>query len=185
MRVGAGAFSRLGEYPYSRPGKLFGMDKVRFGRALGYGARHAAKALTEAAKAASTPSTSQPSAASGSTSTARMPTLQEAASRVTEANQAVHQAKARVRGSAVTAGRSALAPVRRAGSVLWLELTGTVFAVFALFFAEGLWKLRDGFHQPFSSNEAHKFYLYLVVLLAFVYFAVSSFIRARRREKRP
>src|ERR1700723_2466178 len=36
------------------------MDRVRFGRALGYGARHAAKTLLQAADAASTPSPARP-----------------------------------------------------------------------------------------------------------------------------
>src|SRR6202789_1885492 len=45
------------------------MDRVRFGRALGYGARHAAKTLMQAADAASTPSTARTEAGAGATQT--------------------------------------------------------------------------------------------------------------------
>ena len=76
----------------------------------------------------------------------RLPTLEEASSRVMEAHRAVTQAKGRVRSQAASAGRSMLAPVRRAGGVLWLEMTGSVFALFALFLAPGVWKLRAAVH---------------------------------------
>ena len=174
------------------------MDRGRLGRGLGYGARHAARTLAEAAKAASAPSPaersrasqvsearaqSQPQPTAGQS--ARLPTLEEAGARVMEAHRAVTEAKGRVRTQAAGAGRSMLAPVRKAGGVLWLEMTGSVFALFALFLAPGVWKLRAAVHASPSSSEAQKFYLYLVMLALFVYFAVSSFARAHRRSRRP
>ena len=102
-----------------------------------------------------------------------------------EAQHAVREAKGRVRSEATNAGRSMLAPVRRAGGVLWLEMTGSAFALFAVFLAPGMWKLRAALHASPSSTEAHKFYLYLLVLVLFTYFAVSSFVRAHRRGKQP
>ena len=85
----------------------------------------------------------------------------------------------------MNAGRSMLGPVRRAGGVLWMEMTGSAFALFALFLAPGLWKLRGAVHAAPTSAEARKFYLYLAILLLFTYFAFSSFVRAHRRGKRP
>lgn len=180
------------------------MDTVRFGRALGYGTRQAARALVEAAKAAAAPSpgdrpgtsavrTHQPSGQqpprqAGEASDA-LPTLREAGSSLLKAHQAVSEAQAgiktRARTEAVNAGRSMLSPVKRAGGILWLEMTGCAFSLFALFLAPGLWKLRSALHAAPSSPEAEKFYLYFLVLVLFTYFAISSFVRAHRRGKRP
>ncbi len=102
-----------------------------------------------------------------------------------EAQRAFAEGKGRVRTQATSAGRTALSPVRRAGGVLWLEMTGTAFALFTVFLAPGLWKLRGAIHAPLTSGEAQKFYLYLLMLVLFTYFAVSSFVRAHRRGKRP
>ena len=176
-----------------QPDYTEGMDRVRFGRALGYGARHAARTLVDAAKAASTPSpaergkagTPAPQSKGSPTPEAPFPFLQEAGSRMVEAQRAIAENKGRARVEAVHASRSMLTPVRRAGGILWLEMTGTAFSLFTVFLAPGLWKLRAAVHAPFFSTEAHKFYLYLLMLILFTYFAVSSFVRAHRRGKRP
>ena len=175
------------------------MDRVRFGRALGYGARHAAKTLAAAARAASAPSSAPTASARTQTSPPEfqnaIPTRQRAESpvgdairdagaSVLEAQRAYTQATQRTRAGAANAGRSLLAPVKRAGGVLWLEMTGSIFALFALFLAPGVWKLRDALHAPLSSSQAHKFYGYMLIFAVFVYFAVSSFVRANRRGKR-
>ena len=81
-------------------------------------------------------------------------------------------------------GRSVLAPIRTFSSVIWLQVTGTFFAVFAAFMGEGVWKLRANFKAPVSSPEAHKVYFHLIVFLGFAYFTVSNFVRAYLRERR-
>jgi hypothetical protein len=68
--------------------------------------------------------------------------------------------------------------------VLWLEVTGTFFAVLAAFLSQGLWKQRGAVHLPLDSAEAGKYYLHIAAFGVFLYFAVSSFVRARRRGRR-
>jgi len=156
--------------------RLEGMDRVRLGRALGYGARHAGKALVDALDAATTPappgtaSRSRP-AGEGTTRTAE---------RAAEIHQSVVGAGTQARGI----GKSFWTPLKTFSSVIWLQVTGTFFTVFALLMGEGVWKLRDSFHAPLNSPEAHKVYFYLAVFLGFAYFAVSNFVRASLRERR-
>jgi hypothetical protein len=142
------------------------MDKVRFGRALGKGTRDAAKSLWEAADAAASPSPRPRPAA------AQAPPRPQVSTRANTAK------------AARTAGKSMLAPVKKFSSVLWLEVTGTFFALIALFLAQGVWRLRTSARAPLNTPEAHKFYAYAVIFLLFAWFAVSSFLRARHRGRR-
>jgi hypothetical protein len=103
---------------------------------------------------------------------------------VVQAHRTVHAAKAEVRKQGWAAGKSALAPLRTFSSVLWLQVTGTFFAVFAVFLGGGVWRLRGDFVAPVTSPEAHKAYFYLLVFLVFAYFAVSNFVRASLRERK-
>ena len=77
-----------------------------------------------------------------------------------------------------------LTPVKRFSSVLWLEVTGTFFALFALFLGQGVWRLHNSFKASPTSSEAHKAYFYLAMFLVFAYFSISSFVRANRRQRR-
>jgi hypothetical protein len=105
-----------------------------------------------------------------------------------EAHRSVQQAKSQVRGAVTNAakvgGKSMFAPVARFSGVLWLEVTGTFFALIALFVGQGAWQLRRGFRLPPTAHDAQKLYLHTAIFLLFAYFAVSSFVRARRRERR-
>jgi hypothetical protein len=140
------------------------MDRVRFGRALGYGARHAAKTLMQAADAASTPSQAR-----------------------TEARAAHAIQPQRVASTAKHAsrlGRSVWSPLAKFSSVVWLQVTGLFFALLALFLGQGAWKERAALRLPPGSHEALRFYVMAAAFLAFAYFAVSNFVRAARRERR-
>jgi len=160
------------------------MDRVRLGRALGYGARHAAKTLSSAVDAATSPS---PTPTRRPAQPASTVTPASALGAVAEAYRTVEGAKRQVRNTAkrqaVSAGRSMFAPIKAFSSVLWLQVTGTFFALFAAFMGEGVWKLRANFDAPLSSPDAHKLYFHLIVFLAFAYFTVSNFVRASRRER--
>jgi hypothetical protein len=135
------------------------MDRVKLGRALGYGARHAAKAAMQAVDAATTPAASGP------------------VKRVVAAAPVVQR-------EAKRAGRSFFAPLKQFTSVIWLQVTGTFFALFAVVIGEGAWRLRGALAGGLRSAEAEKFWLYAGLCAVFVYFAVSSFVRAGRRERR-
>jgi hypothetical protein len=163
------------------------MDKVRFGRALGYGARHAAKALKQAVDAATTPSASS-SKTPSATSEQRQPadvrqTVAEAGRTVLQAHQTVQNTKAQLRGAAKMAGKSALAPVAKFSSVLWLEVTGTFFALVAAAMCEAVWKLRGAWAQPATSNDRIKLYFCATLAALFLYFTISNFVRAARRQR--
>ncbi len=95
----------------------------------------------------------------------------------------MQQTKSQVRNAARMAGKSALAPVAKFSSVLWLEVTGTFFGLVALVMGQAVWKQRANFHLAPSAHEAQKVYAYLAIFLVFVYFAVSSFVRASRRQR--
>lgn len=151
------------------------MDRVRFGRALGYGARHAAKSLLKAADAAS------------ATNPSRAPsrvTAQPQISRVVERVVETQRRVATTKTNARTLGRSVWSPLARFSGVLWLQVTGTFFTLLALFLSDGLWKQRGAVRLPIHSHAAEMFYLQLAACMVFAYFAISNFVRAHLRDRR-
>ena len=150
------------------------MDRVRFGRALGYGARHAAKTLMKAADAATTPSPTQPG------------TSREPAARVDRVAEKVAQTQRTVAATKQHAGRlgrSVWTPLARFSSVVWLQVTGLLFALIAMFLAQGAWKERAAWRLPLGSHAATKFWLLALAFAAFAYFSVSNFVRAWLRDR--
>jgi hypothetical protein len=80
-------------------------------------------------------------------------------------------------------GRPFLAPFARAGHVLWLEVMGSFFALFAAIFISYVYRYRAGLTT--ADADAHRHLLFSAGgALVFGYFTVTSFMRARRREKR-
>lgn len=69
-------------------------------------------------------------------------------------------------------------PFARIGHILWLEVIGSIFLLFALFFALNLWQLRASYA---TGAEHPKFLLIAGVLILFLYLGLSSFWRARRK----
>ena len=148
------------------------MEPKRFGRKLGIGVRVASRMAKERAakSAAASPSTS---AAAAATQTApRIPppparNYAEPARRVGEGSRRF--------------GKALWGPLAHISGTLWLEITGLFFALFAVFFGQNAWRTRaSALHGP---EHAH-FALYSVVTLIFLYFCVSSFVKARRRGRR-
>lgn len=158
------------------------MDRVRFGRALGYGARHAAKTFVQAVDAASAPAPASRSApgrppthpATAQTSRAAQPPKPSAPPRTANPKQTVAAARQQAKGSFV-------APIAKFSGTLWLQVTGCFFALVALTMASAAWRARAAFHAPPSSHAALKLYAYIAVFVVFAYFAISSFVRAERR----
>ena len=151
------------------------MDRVKFGRALGYGTRHAAKALMQAADAANSPSPT-PSRPAGPPRSVVTPPGAQASSgarRIPDA-QTVRAASRQAKSSLVT-------PVVRFSSVVWLQVTGVFFALVAFTMGTAAWRARTGFHAAANSHDAIKAYAYVAVCVLFTYFTVSSFVRASRR----
>jgi hypothetical protein len=149
-----------------------GMDKVRFGRALGYGARHAAKAVYQAVDAAR---------AEGA---AAKPVVERPAARM-EAPRAAATVKPQdVARHAKGLGKSVWTPVARFSGVLWLQVTGSVYAVIALAMGQAVWMRRADLRGPVHAAGPERAYLLAAIFVLFGYFAVSSFVRAARMEKR-
>ena len=144
------------------------MDKVKLGRALGYGARHAAKTMVQAVDAATCPDPR-----------VRKPTG-ETVSQVVGVAQQVHRA----RHEATKQAKSAvMAPVRKFSSVVWLQVTGCFFALFAVTMAGAIVKHRSEFALGWQTEAGRNVYFYMAALVVFVYFSVSNFVRARKRER--
>jgi hypothetical protein len=72
---------------------------------------------------------------------------------------------------------NSVGPFARAGRALWLEIAGLFFALFALFFAQNVYRLRSDYAH---GSEHEHFVIYCVLLVIFAYFSASSFVRARR-----
>jgi hypothetical protein len=176
------------------------MDRVRFGRALGYGARAAAKTLVTAVDAATaenpTPRRTPPAVATppvrvrapqarsqtgpGAWAAPVRPVAQavQSAGRIVAQGQAASKA---VRRERKRFGQAMLEPFVRLSGVLGLELAGVFFGIFALCGLAAVWKLRGDWR---ASSPEHAHLLGAAAMMGlFGYFCVSSFLRARRREK--
>ncbi|MGC9293276.1 MAG: hypothetical protein ACP5EP_11250 [Acidobacteriaceae bacterium] len=137
------------------------MDHVSLGRKLGRGARLAAERLQGQAQAM-----------------ARQ-TVMTAQTAQKNAPQYIAQGHA-VAAGGKQLGRTFWKRLAHAGRMLWHEVTGTFFALFALFFAQGLWRVRVAWR---NGPEHRHFLLYLVLAVLFTYFTVSSFWRSRRAPR--
>jgi hypothetical protein len=152
------------------------MEPNRLGRVLGISARIAAKKIGERTAQAGQ-SVPSPAAAQAA---GRAAAAQIGATRK-EAEQAARGAADSGRRLARGAGRfsSALVkPFAHAGGILALEVFGVFFAVFAFSFLAHAWQAAKvtGWHERHA--EA-----YLGVGLLFLWFAVSSFWRAKRKQR--
>ena len=177
------------------------MDSVRFGRALGFGARSAAKALITAVDAASSPNpstppqpaakpTPQPAAPQAATVQPSAPSrpvqaaARTAARATVQVQRNVRQARTGVAQGGKRFGTSVWRPFVKLSGVLWLEMTGSFFALFALFAAQSTWAHRADLHQTALNHTAHQHFLVSCgATLVFLYFSVTSFLKARRRSR--
>jgi hypothetical protein len=142
------------------------MEPESLGRKLGIGVRVAARMVGErATQAAQSSQTQAPQLAQA--------TLKKTTN-VAEKTRAVTRASKRF-------GEAIWGPVAHVGGVLWLEITGLFFALFTLFFAQNVYRLRYALH---SGADHQRFLVYAALTLIFAYFTISSFYRARRKERR-
>src|ERR1700743_29412 len=125
------------------------MDRVRLGRALGTGARAAAKTLISAAEAAAAPS---PSASATAPQPASRP-----AERTPErpiASRVQVPAPKLVKDQARNLKRSVWSPFAKFSTVLWLEVTGVFFLLFALITGQQVWKWHAAIRLPPGNRGA-------------------------------
>jgi hypothetical protein len=119
------------------------MDRVRFGRALGIGARHAVKTLVTAVDAATAENPAARSTAAGTKAAPSAaspqprvsPPPSRPASAVQTAAKTVAQAREvhkGIRRGGRRFGEAIWSPFVRLSGVLWLEVSGVFFGIFAL-----------------------------------------------------
>ena len=178
------------------------MDAVRFGRALGFGARQAAKTLVTAVDAATAEDPRKPSAPRtssapvavvqpepservphpGAQTTGQVrPTVIKAARTVAQTVVKGQETKQALQRGRKRFGQAAMEPVVRLSGVLGLEVAGVFFGIFALGGVSAAWRLRANWRV---SGPGHTQLLgALGMILVFGYFCISSFVRARRRER--
>lgn len=95
--------------------------------------------------------------------------------------QARQAGKGVVRGSR-RFGEAVWGPLAKISGVLWLEITGSFFGIFALFAAQAAWSHRADLRSNGLNHEAHMhLFVFLGMALLFGYFCISSFVRAYRR----
>ena len=86
-----------------------------------------------------------------------------------------------VRGG-VAAAKSVGKATARVTRILWLEVTGFFFAIFALMGVGAAWRQWDKIRAGQSSAPMSHVEVALAFSAMFVYFSVSSFWRARRES---
>lgn len=181
-------------------GYTLSMDSVRFGRALGFGARAAAKTLLTAVDAATAPNPSaaaraEPSAEAPGTQTAASASTTAAVGKVEASGVRLGQQAARTTAQVRETGRGLKEGSKRFGEAvwgpfvklsgaLWLELTGVFFGIFAVFAGSGAWKMRAALYgTPANHDVRARFLISVAMAVLFAYFCVSSFARANRRSR--
>ncbi len=155
------------------------MDRVRFGRALGQGTREAARALLQAADAATAPNpnpSTPPSAPRPEPSVPRV---------AAQTRHKVQTTQAGVKAGSRNFVQATMAPVKRASGILWLEVTGTLFALVAFTGAIEVWRFRAAVHPsgPNGVADHRNLLLAVAIFLFFGFCTVSSFVRASRKSR--
>ena len=146
------------------------------GRKLGIGLRLVARAVQQrAAEATAAPPPSNPTNAQAAYSAQ---SANAAASRA--ASQAKLNAKAVARGTK-RFGEALWGPMAHTGGVLWLEITGLFFALFAVYFGQSVFRMR---HDYAAGPEHTHFLIFSALTVVFAWFTVSSFYKARQKEKK-
>jgi hypothetical protein len=146
------------------------MEPNRFGRKLGIGVRIASRMAKERAAKSSAASATQATTPPRYTT----PTPPRPKKNFAEPARRVGEGTRRF-------GQAFFGPLKNVGGALWLEITGFFFALFAVFFGQNAWRLRAAALR--GPEHAH-FLLYSAVTLVFLYFSVSSFIKAAQRGRR-
>jgi hypothetical protein len=149
-----------------------GMKPHSIGRTLGIGLRVAGRIAGQRVAASTEAAANAPAASGAEVDAAANPSVQ---------NRAAGQNARGVgqdRKNVAQGLGGFLHPFRRAGGIVWLEVTGVFFALFVIVFARALWMYRASYTQ---GPDHEKFVISVPLLLVFLYLSASSFWRARRR----
>jgi hypothetical protein len=150
------------------------------GRALGIGVRVAGRIAGQRIAASAQSAASAPNNANRSANRVEINSVSAQSTVAASTIRAQSQAQTASRIAAQTSRglRSGISgflrPFRRVGGIVWLEVTGSFFLLFAAVFALRLWQNWSGI-----SGISRDFAIGAAVV--FLYLGVSSFWRARRR----
>jgi hypothetical protein len=147
------------------------MEPKKVGRTLGIGVRVASNMLRDRVEKASAARSAPVEAGNG----------RPAAPPQARASIKLDSRVAGAKRGAKAFGQAFLGPFTHAGSILWLEITGLFFALFAVFFVQSVYRVRTNWWQ--GPEHAH-LVLYAALAVGFGWFSVSSFLRAYRKGKR-
>jgi hypothetical protein len=147
------------------------MEPKKVGRTLGIGVRVASNMVRERVERAAAANSGPVEAGNG----------RPAAPPQARAGIKIDSKVADAKRGAKAFGQAFLGPFTHAGSILWLEITGLFFALFALFFVQSVYRVRTAWWQ--GPEHAHLL-LYAALAVGFAWFSGSSFIRAYRKSKR-
>jgi hypothetical protein len=141
------------------------MKAERIGRVLGIGLRVAGRLAEQQLNTPSRPNTAQ-SAASAAVAAQKLVSPQA----VQNAGKAARSASRGLSG--------VFKPFRRAGGILWFQITGSFYLLFSLAFAGYLWKQRT----DWAVGQNHlKLMIEAAMALIFLYLGTSAFWRAGQR----
>jgi hypothetical protein len=164
------------------------MEPEKLGRSLGIGVRVAGRMLRDRANQMSQPAPPPPQNPPQRNVSTEPPRQRQKTSRTESSVSGLHQATrkaAKVSGKAARGakrfGEAIWGPLLHAGGLLWLEITGLFFALFALFFGQNMYRVRGAWRG--GPEHAHLL-LYAALTAVFIWFSVSSFLRAHRKSKR-
>ncbi|MGC1781121.1 MAG: hypothetical protein WA708_01220 [Acidobacteriaceae bacterium] len=154
------------------------MEYVNLGRKLGIGTRVAAKILRNRAQNAASPARNKTSA-TPVPATHRQQTASPAKAQPTRNRTDTRTVARNLTRGAVRGGQGFWRPFARIVHALWHEITGVFFGLFALFFIQNTWRVRDAWR---SGPEHRHFVVYLILALVFAYFSITAFVTSRRHK---
>ncbi len=153
---------------------------VNLGRKLGIGTRIAAKMLRERTQGGPAVAAGASSGTAGKPVPQRAPAPQVKTAQQTDARTTTRNVTRGLAQGSKGFGRGFWQPFARAIRALWHEVTGVFFGIFALFFAQNMWRVRGAWK---SGAEHRHFEVYLIFLLVFGYFSVAAFASSRRSSQ--
>lgn len=154
------------------------MQPNRLGRILGIGTRVAAEKLREGT-ARAVAATQRPGATETVRATATPATTTTPPGPVVPASAVLAEGRRRFARGTGRFGASLWQPFAHASGILWLQITGLFFVFFALGFSLHCWQI-----YRVAAWRDHHLPLYLFFAVVFAWFAVTSFWRAGRKQKR-
>lgn len=156
------------------------MNPNEFGRRLGIGLRVAGRIAQNRAQERAQQNTAQGQSSNHPISQPQG-VVESPGTRFAANAREIREMKEKTHKYTRAAGRGVggfLRPFGRIGGILWLQVTGFFFGLFALFFAQDLWRTRLSYA---AGSQHQRFLIAAVLTVVFGYLSISAFWRARRK----